>query len=376
GNMDYWHRAIQSYFIGDLRVPYYNTPTNPGSITGFSAFFGFLLSPLQHSWDYFQASRIIPVPPTDKMINEFPAFSFFLSDLHPHVMAIPFILLAMALAFNLLKATSPGLNVFGGRRPWQLLQWILLAVVFGGLAFLNSWDFPSLMFLLGLCLFLQQWWANEPKFGVWFKSVATIGIPIVIGAFVLYSPFYLRFQSQAQGLGFVGGDRTDLYYLFVIFGLFFVVMVPALVGKAFPSKSEKSQRSRGKRSEELECTVCGKAGVGKRFCGFCGGELAPPVNSEITPLPDDQSRAFLTKIGSWFSSESNPLQGWIVFGAIMAALFLLNFSPLKLSTALLALLFVLFCVVSLSVKTESKEMVFSTLLVMIAFLLIFACEVI
>ena len=113
---------------------------------------------------------------------------------------------------------------------------------------MNSWDFPSLMFLLGLCLFLQQWWTNELEFGVWFKAVALIGVPIVIGAFVFYAPFYLRFQSQAQGLG-LSGDRTDLYYLTVIFGLFFAIIIPSLVGKALPSKGEKSKRQ-GKRSEE------------------------------------------------------------------------------------------------------------------------------
>src|SRR5579859_3808679 len=198
GNLDYWHRAIQSYQVGDLRTPYYNSPADPAVPSGLTGFFGFLLSPLQHSWDYFQASRIIPVG-TDKLINEFPAFSFFLSDLHPHVMAIPFVLLALALAFNLLKSPAPGPKVFAGERVWQGLQWVLLALAFGGLGFLNSWDFPTMTFLLGLCLFLQQWWSNEPEFSVWFKSVAWVGIPIVLGAFFLYMPFYVRLQSQAQG---------------------------------------------------------------------------------------------------------------------------------------------------------------------------------
>ncbi len=374
GNMDYWHRAIQSFQVGDLRIPYYNFPNNPGIETGVSAFFGFLFSPLQHNWDYFQASRIVPVPPTDKLINEFPSFSFFLSDLHPHVMAIPFVLLAIATAYNLLKAPLPGLSLFGGQRSWQFLQWGLVALVFGALSFMNSWDFPTFMFLLGVCLFLQQWWTNEKNFMVWAKSVVLVGVPIVIAAFLLYLPFYLKFQSQAKGLGIVK-DRTDLYYLVVIFGLFFILEIPAVIGKALGSKSDKAQKPKPKRSEELECVVCGREGVGKKFCGYCGGELALSAQSEVTPLPDDETRDVLQKAGSLFFLESDSNRGWLALGIIVLFLLGVNFAPLTLSTILLGLLISLFCIIALASKAETKEMVFTMMMVMIAFFLIFGCEV-
>ena len=283
GNQDYWHRAIQSFTIGNLNAPYYNQPVDPNADKGFSGFFGFLFSPLQHGWDYFQASRIVPVPPSDKLINEFPSFSFFLSDLHPHVMAIPFVLLAVAVAYNQLKSPLPGLGVFSGPRYWQWAQWGLVALLYGALSFFNSWDFPTFLLLFGLCLFLQQWWADGNDFKTWLKPVALVGIPIVLGAFALYLPFYLRFQSQAKGLGLVK-DRTDLYYLLVIFGLFFTLEIPLMVGKALGLKEkgpDKAAKTKGKRvAEEGHCAVCGKEGSGKKFCGFCGGELMPPGSSE------------------------------------------------------------------------------------------------
>ena len=262
GNLDYWHRAVQSFQIGDLRIPYYNYPANPGVEKGFSAFWGFLFSPLEHSWDYFQASRIVPVPPADKLINEFPSFSFFLSDLHPHVMAIPFVLLAVAVAYNLLKAPLPNLGLFGGQKIWQYAQWLLIALVFGALSFFNSWDFPTFMLLLGMCLFLQQWWSGEKDLNLWIRSVVMLGIPMVIGAFALYLPFYLKFQSQAKGLGLVK-DRTDLYYLVVIFGLFFSVLIPAILGKM--GGPEKHAKTKLRKEGDLECVVCGKESTGKKF---------------------------------------------------------------------------------------------------------------
>ena len=150
---------------------------------------------------------------TDKMINEFPSFSFFLSDLHPHVMGIPFVLLAVALSFNVLK--SSGFRdscIWWSKIFWQWAQLVLYALVFGGLSFLNSWDFPTLMLLFGICLSFQQWWVKPEDWGSWFKSMVSVCFPVAAGAILLYLPFYLRLQSQAQGIGIVG-DRTDLYYL-------------------------------------------------------------------------------------------------------------------------------------------------------------------
>ena len=376
GNMDYWHRAVQSFQIGDLQAPYYNHAANPNVPAGLTGLFNFLLSPLDHNWDYFQASRIIPVPPSDKMINEFPAFSFFLSDLHPHVMAIPFVLLAMAMAFNLLKSFSPGLSVFSGTKLWQWLQWGLLMMVFGGLFFMNSWDYPTLMLLLGLCLFLQQWWSNEPFLGTWFKAVALVGIPIVLGSFALYLPFYQKFQSQAQGFG-LGDDRTDIYYLWVIFGLFLVLMIPAILEKVSQSaRGERASRSKGKKSEEPQCSVCGKGGAGKKFCGFCGGDLVPAAPSDVLPMPDDSTRALFAKTTGWIFPGSGSMRGWWILGGMVLILLAANLPSIKLSTLLLAGTMVFLCLLSFAARLETKEMLFSTLLVMIAFLLIAGCEVV
>jgi uncharacterized membrane protein len=59
--------------------------------------------PNRHWW-WWQASRVIYdvnlAGSSTEMIDEFPFFSFLLSDDHPHVLALPFVLLAIAFAFN------------------------------------------------------------------------------------------------------------------------------------------------------------------------------------------------------------------------------------------------------------------------------------
>ncbi|HJT25246.1 MAG TPA: DUF2298 domain-containing protein, partial [bacterium] len=370
GNLDYWHRAIQSFTIGNLSAPYYNQPVDPYAVKGFSGFFGFLFSPLQHGWDYFQASRVIPVQ-ADKMITEFPSFSFFLSDLHPHVMGIPLVLMAVAFSLNAVKSTLPGLQVFSGSAAWRWVQLALVALVLGGLDFMNVADFTTFLGLFILCLFFQQWWANGNNFLAWAKSVAAVGAPVVFLAIVFYLPFYMRYQSQVQGIGLVG-DRNSFYYLVVIFGLFFIVLVPALVGKALRAGRERTGKSKVKRPETLECALCGKEGSGKKFCGYCGGELVQP-GAEMAPLPDEEIRSWLSKTAAWISTPPN---GWLVLGVVMAALLILDLAPFKLAIAFFALVLMAFCAMAMASPSESRETSFAILLAFTGFLILWGCELV
>ncbi|MGH7739882.1 MAG: DUF2298 domain-containing protein [bacterium] len=373
GNLDYWHRALQSFRIGDIRIPYYNFPANPDAAKGLTGFFGFLFHPIQHYWDYFQASRIIPVPPTDKMINEFPSFSFFLSDLHPHVMAIPFELLALSVCYNLLKAPLPGLKLFGVHKTEQAVQWLLVMMIFGASAFINSWDFPMLLLLLGLCLGLQQRWSVPSAVGEWFKGLSLVGLPIVAGCFILYAPFYIRFQSQANGLGLVR-DRTNLYYLAVIFGLFFLILIPAMAGRALTAFAAKENKSKAAKDAGLICALCGRDNPGKKFCGYCGGEVTGIVCAEVLPIPFDEVFKFFRSGADWLTSVSRKGRGWFIAGIAVLLLGLLNISPVRLSVLFLCFMIFALALISLSRKTENREMIFATLLVILAFGLIGFCE--
>ena len=377
GNLDFWYRVIQSFQIGDLRIPYYNFPANPGAEKGFAATIGFLFSPLAHGWDYFQASRIIPVPPSDKMINEFPSFSFFLSDLHPHVMAIPFVLLAIAAAFSLLRTPFGGFQVLGARPTVRGIYWFLLMLLFGGLSFLNSWDFPTFMLLLGTCLLLQQGWAFEKSRNLydWFVCTAKVGFPIVAGSFILYLPFYLRFQSQAKGLGVVG-DRTKLFYLFILFGLFFLVLFTAFVLKLIKNYNfEKSVKAKTKKPEEPICSFCGKENPGKNYCGSCGGEMSLAADSEVMLLPISKLQAFIERTISYLKGTHGLLIPAMVLISFALVLFLLDLDAVKLGTLFLCFLLVILIPMSVLTKPETRETIFAALLSFLAFILVLGCEV-
>ena len=135
-----------------------------------------------------------------EVIDEFPAFSFVLGDLHPHVLAMPFALLAIGLALNLYLRTR--------RRPKESAVasiWLtradfwLAVVVLGGLAFLNTWDFPIYVGLYCGAYLISRVQAVGWSW-VRVRETAYLGVLLGMAGIVTYIPFYTGFSSQAGGI--------------------------------------------------------------------------------------------------------------------------------------------------------------------------------
>jgi YYY domain-containing protein len=159
---------------------------------------------------------------TQEVIDEFPQFSFLLGDMHPHVLALPFTLLALAAALNLIKSKLKTENFFGF--PLLPFDFSLLPLILGGLFFLNTWDILPYSFIL-VAAFAMARYRAENK----WDALATRGLVrfvIALGALsvLLYFPFYLGFQSQAGGILPVLFVKTRLQQYLVMFGLFVFVL--------------------------------------------------------------------------------------------------------------------------------------------------------
>lgn len=182
----------------------------------------------QRFWWWWQASRVIHDIDLQgnvsslSPIDEFPAFSFVLGDLHPHVLVIPFVMLLIGLALNIyLGGMVSEKKLLGIVLPYRLDAFILSGVVLGGIAFLNTWDLPVYFALLIGAFLLHQvrlkgWdWAR-------LSEVLTLAIPLGILSLVLYAPFYISFQSQAGGILPNLIYPTRGFYLWLMFGALFV----------------------------------------------------------------------------------------------------------------------------------------------------------
>ncbi|MBI5944881.1 MAG: hypothetical protein HY864_10980 [Chloroflexi bacterium] len=137
---------------------------------------------------------------TGDVIDEFPFFSFLLGDLHPHVLAIPFSLLAIAAAMNLFFGGFRGtINLLGAKQHINLPGFLFSALVIGGLAFLNTWDIlVAAALIVGSYVF---WRAAEDGWN-WLRleDALRLGLPLGAVSILMYFPFYLGFSSQAGGI--------------------------------------------------------------------------------------------------------------------------------------------------------------------------------
>ncbi|MFN8457005.1 MAG: DUF2298 domain-containing protein [Anaerolineae bacterium] len=205
-----------------------------------------------------------------EVIDEFPFFSFLLGDVHPHVLGLPFVLLVVSLALNVvgnwLVVNSDSISTHNKKvitnlqSPitipsfWQeifqnswssLLQAVggklafgLYALYLGSLSFLNTWDFPIYLAVVGLALMV--WRYNHKDEGGAIKdeggrmkgesfrlhpsafilsAIVGTGLLAVAGV-LLYLPFYATFQSQARGILPNLWNPTRLPQFVVFFGPF------------------------------------------------------------------------------------------------------------------------------------------------------------
>lgn len=135
-----------------------------------------------------------------EVIDEFPFFSYLLSDLHPHVLAMPFGMLLIGMALNLyLKGAGEGFHILGFRFPFSKPYFLLSAVALGGAAFMNTWDFPVYLALFAGAYTLMR---VQSRGWSWSRLVDFLetGILLAIAGVLLYLPFYIGFSSQAGGV--------------------------------------------------------------------------------------------------------------------------------------------------------------------------------
>ncbi|HET6262048.1 MAG TPA: DUF2298 domain-containing protein, partial [Chloroflexia bacterium] len=227
-------------------------------------------------YDFWGPSRIIT---PDVTINEFPYWSFLFADLHPHLIDIPYTLLAMLLALNLAFAgpfrrlarrgtesararVQATLEWLWGRGWSGALTFGVTAIALGTLVAVNSWDYPTFLCVIGGAVLIAVLLAgratnieDEQDRGKveatnrltpreWLTlaatSIVSVGILAAV-ALLAYLPYFLNFKAfytQIMPLvdgGPVGGNpgaypmsRTDVWEFLVIWALFVFIAVSYL----------------------------------------------------------------------------------------------------------------------------------------------------
>jgi YYY domain-containing protein len=171
-------------------------------------------------------------------IDEFPFFSFILGDNHPHVLALPFVLLAIGLAFNLFVRQIGKENISEdsparSRKWWNPVafaldnDWLLFifsALILGALGFLNTWDLPIYLGLVVLAYGLVKVIVIGRLDRQIIIRCISLGLGLGILSGLLYIFFYLSFSSQASGILPYVFPPTRLPQYLVMFGTFIFLL--------------------------------------------------------------------------------------------------------------------------------------------------------
>ena len=163
------------------------------------------------SWWWWRSSRVIneyhlsgrPEEGLEPIV-EFPGFSFGLGDMHPHVLALPFAFLSLAVAYLwFLQSGDWRLGIRDWRSAISNLQplisnplWLFTVLMLGGLSFLNTWDVLIHLFVVLGAFVLARRRVEGWHAGLLAQALAMGGL-LVLWAVLAYLPFYLGFKSQA-----------------------------------------------------------------------------------------------------------------------------------------------------------------------------------
>lgn len=195
----------------------------------------------------WNASRLIRDSPDPDYgfnpITEFPAFSFILGDLHPHVLTLPFAATALGLAW-LLLTLGP---VQEGEPFWRRhgARIAVAGAFLGSIYCLNSWDFPTYAGIAALALVI-----GTVGFG-WRSQLGAVAL-LGAAAIITWLPFHLSFSAPSnpidspigtvfgwvpviggivESIGLYQGLATTPGEFFSIFGFQYVVMMALILGE-------------------------------------------------------------------------------------------------------------------------------------------------
>jgi YYY domain-containing protein len=192
-------------------------------------------------WWWFRATRTIDTlvagGSLDYTIHEFPFFSFLLGDLHPHLMALPFVMLALGFGLNIVSDEQP-LSLVWLRQRWTYI--FLAGMAVGAVGFVNAWDLPT---VLGLMLGFLVLKSSRDLFRRGkLKALSTMILAILLFAaltILMYFPFYTGLVGKMDGIKLVEGPVTRPIHFLIVWSTFLFLIMPFLTLQVIQAKRER-----------------------------------------------------------------------------------------------------------------------------------------
>ena len=195
-------------------------------------------------FDFWRSSRVIDTSAQGGLdycggceITEFPFFSFLFADLHAHLIALPFAILALGLGLALLMGAEKTCST----KAWAA-RIAALALTAGGLFTINSWDYPTyLLFSVGVVVLAALIFTMGRVSGRTLVLAGTGVVGVWLLGILLFAPFHLSYEGS---VGFPFVERHDfatpLYQYLAIHGIFLFLAISYLLYRLWQEYPVKS----------------------------------------------------------------------------------------------------------------------------------------
>ena len=140
-------------------------------------------------------TRIIPFA-----IDEFPAYSIVLGDVHGHYIVLPFLVLGIAFLMQALKVAIEKQD----KLKFNMLISFFIVALYG----INSWDFITINFAFLLVHLFQVYKLNDTLQNK-AKYLIKAELALIVPGFLFIAPYFLNFKPAVTGIGLVPFDRRS-----------------------------------------------------------------------------------------------------------------------------------------------------------------------
>ena len=175
------------------------------------------------AFDYWRSSRMMAPDSGGNEITEFPFFSFLFADLHAHLIAMPFAMLALGIGMAVLLRA-------GSARPkietWGTL--VILGIAIGALSIINTWSLPTALVLAAAFIAGGELFRAPDQIpGRILPAAGKLALVVVVG-YLFFLPFRQNFELFNSGV-VPSSTQTPIWRYLAIHSIFIFIILTWLL---------------------------------------------------------------------------------------------------------------------------------------------------
>ncbi|NBX47646.1 MAG: hypothetical protein EBT22_10765, partial [Chloroflexi bacterium] len=188
-------------------------------------------------FDFWRSSRVIP----NNTINEFPFWTFLFSDLHAHMISIPYQVVSVGVMLGIATRAAPTprahlVTAFDRLMSVFTLRNVIVGAglgwVVGALNVINSWEYPTHLLLAVIALGIARVARRGTVTATDVVHVMVSSVIMFLTSTLWYRPFWSHYLTVYSSVSLWTTDKSTLVDYLIIHGamVFQLLTFVALVG--------------------------------------------------------------------------------------------------------------------------------------------------